>query len=244
MGSPLQHRPLPPRSLHISLQHQQLIHCHCNPFVILVLSFLGRPRAPSFAARIVLLRIPAQGRRKCHAWFEIDLKLIADLKKENARAQEVNKKLDTLVQVASANFKRDKSKEKKPTSDKPAYRSSSKDKYSGSTKDVVMTDLSQQPQVSYGDNKLRADQSDEERIRKAKQQLRDEYNKYRQNSSMKQNNNNNRGRAATPGPKPQSRSGSNSSQKSGNGYSRSNSANGEKEAGATRVSVEVNISIY
>ena len=52
--------------------------CHCNPFVILVLSFLGRPRAPSFAARIVLLRIPAQGRRKCHAWFEIDLKLIAD----------------------------------------------------------------------------------------------------------------------------------------------------------------------
>jgi hypothetical protein len=165
--------------------------------------------------------------------------LIADLKKENARAQEVNKKLDTLVQVASANFKRDKSKEKRPTSDKPAYRSSSKDKYSGSTKDVVMTDLSQQPQVSYGDNKLRADQSDEERIRKAKQQLRDEYNKYRQNSSMKQNNNNNRGRAATPGPKPPSRSGSNSSQKSGNGYSRSNSANGEKEAGATRVSVDI-----
>ncbi len=62
-----------------------------------------------------------------------------------------------------------------------------------------MTDLSQQPQKSYGDNKLRADQSDEERIRKAKQKLRDEYNKYKQNSSMKQNNNNNRGRAATPG---------------------------------------------
>ena len=52
--------------------------CHCNPFVILVLSFLRRPRAPSFAARIVLLRIPAQVRRKFDAWFEIDLKLIAD----------------------------------------------------------------------------------------------------------------------------------------------------------------------
>jgi hypothetical protein len=52
--------------------------CHCNPFVILVLSFLRRPRAPSFAARIVLLRIPAQVRRILDAWFEIDLKLIAD----------------------------------------------------------------------------------------------------------------------------------------------------------------------
>jgi hypothetical protein len=52
--------------------------CHCNPFVILVLSFLRRPRAPSFAARIVLLRIPAQVRQKFDAWFEIDLKLIAD----------------------------------------------------------------------------------------------------------------------------------------------------------------------
>ncbi len=52
--------------------------CHCNPFVILVLSFLRRPRAPSFAARIVLRRIPAQGRRKFDAWFEIDLKLITD----------------------------------------------------------------------------------------------------------------------------------------------------------------------
>jgi hypothetical protein len=52
--------------------------CHCNPFVILVHSFLRRPRAPSFAARIVLLRIPAQVRRKFDSWFEIDLKLIAD----------------------------------------------------------------------------------------------------------------------------------------------------------------------
>jgi len=52
--------------------------CHCNPFVILVLSFLQRPRAPSFAARIVLLRIPTQVRRKFDVWFEIDLKLIAD----------------------------------------------------------------------------------------------------------------------------------------------------------------------
>ncbi len=52
--------------------------CHFNPFVILVLSFLRRPRAPSFAARIVLLRIPAQVRQKFDAWFEIDLKLIAD----------------------------------------------------------------------------------------------------------------------------------------------------------------------
>ena len=51
---------------------------HCNPFVILVLSVLQRPRAPSFAARIVLHRIPAQVRRKFDAWFEIDLKLIAD----------------------------------------------------------------------------------------------------------------------------------------------------------------------
>jgi hypothetical protein len=52
--------------------------CHCNPFVILILSFLRHPRAPSFAARIVLLRIPAQVRQKFDAWFEIDLKLIAD----------------------------------------------------------------------------------------------------------------------------------------------------------------------
>jgi hypothetical protein len=130
--------------------------------------------------------------------------IIADWKKENAQAQEVNQKLDTLVQVAAANFKRDKSKEKRPTSDKPAYRSSSKDKYSGSTNDVF---ISQQPQTSYGDNKLCADQWDKEKIRKAKQKLRDEYNKYNQNLSMKQNNNN-RGRAATPGPRPQSRSSS------------------------------------
>jgi hypothetical protein len=52
--------------------------CHCNPFVILVLSFLRRPRAPSFAARIVLLCIPAQFCRKFDAWLEIDLELIAD----------------------------------------------------------------------------------------------------------------------------------------------------------------------
>jgi hypothetical protein len=41
------------------------VTCHCNPFVILVLSFLRRPRAPSFTARIVLLRIPAQLSWKC-----------------------------------------------------------------------------------------------------------------------------------------------------------------------------------
>jgi hypothetical protein len=51
---------------------------HRNPFVILGLSFCRRPRAPSFAARIVLLRIPAQVRQKFDAWFEINLKLIAD----------------------------------------------------------------------------------------------------------------------------------------------------------------------
>ncbi len=51
---------------------------HYDPFVILALSFLRLPRAPSFAARIVLLRISAQVCRKCDAWFEIDLKLIAD----------------------------------------------------------------------------------------------------------------------------------------------------------------------
>ena len=52
--------------------------CHRNPFVILVLSFLRRPRAPSFAAPIVLLRIPAQVRQKFDVWLEINLKLIAD----------------------------------------------------------------------------------------------------------------------------------------------------------------------
>jgi len=51
---------------------------HCDPFVILILSFLRHPRASSFAARIVLLRIPAQVRQKFDAWFEIDLMLIAD----------------------------------------------------------------------------------------------------------------------------------------------------------------------
>ncbi len=51
---------------------------HCDPSVILALSFLRLPRVPSFAAQIVLLRISAQVRRKCDAWFEIDLKLIAD----------------------------------------------------------------------------------------------------------------------------------------------------------------------
>ncbi len=54
------------------------VTCHCDPFVILMLSFLQRPRAPSFTARIVLLRIPAQVCQKFDAWFEIDLKLIAD----------------------------------------------------------------------------------------------------------------------------------------------------------------------
>ena len=52
--------------------------CHCNPFVIRVLSFLRRPHAASFTAQIVLLHIPAQVRRKFDAWFEINLKLIAD----------------------------------------------------------------------------------------------------------------------------------------------------------------------
>ena len=52
--------------------------CHCNPFVILVLSFLRRPRAPSFAARIVLLRIPAQFCQKFDAWLEINFELIID----------------------------------------------------------------------------------------------------------------------------------------------------------------------
>jgi hypothetical protein len=52
--------------------------CHRNPFVILVLSFLRHPRAPSFAARIVLLCIPAQVCQKFDAWLEIYLKLIAD----------------------------------------------------------------------------------------------------------------------------------------------------------------------
>ncbi len=40
--------------------------------------FFQRPRAPSFAARIVLLRILAQVCQKFDAWLEIYLKLIAD----------------------------------------------------------------------------------------------------------------------------------------------------------------------
>ena len=52
--------------------------CHRNPFVILVLSFLRCPRAPSFAVRIVLLCIPAQICLKFDAWLEFYLKLIAD----------------------------------------------------------------------------------------------------------------------------------------------------------------------
>jgi hypothetical protein len=52
--------------------------CHCNPFVILVLSFLQHPRALSFAPRIFLLPIPTQVRRKFDAWLELYFELIAD----------------------------------------------------------------------------------------------------------------------------------------------------------------------
>ena len=55
------------------------ITCHCNPFVILVLSFLLRPCTPSFASQIFLCRIPAQVRHKCDAWLESYFELIADL---------------------------------------------------------------------------------------------------------------------------------------------------------------------
>jgi hypothetical protein len=53
----------------------------CGWFVILVLSFLRCPRALSFAPRIVLLRIPAQVRRKFDAWLKSTLSsLQIDLK--------------------------------------------------------------------------------------------------------------------------------------------------------------------
>ena len=52
--------------------------CHCNPFVILILSFLRRPRAPSFASRIVLLRILTQVYHKLDAWLELYFELITD----------------------------------------------------------------------------------------------------------------------------------------------------------------------
>ncbi len=52
--------------------------CHRNSFVILVLSFLQCPRAPSFTVRIFLLCIPTQVCRKFDAWLEIYLELIAD----------------------------------------------------------------------------------------------------------------------------------------------------------------------
>ncbi len=46
--------------------------------VILILSFLRRPLASSFALQIFLLHIPTQVRRKFEVWLELYFKLIAD----------------------------------------------------------------------------------------------------------------------------------------------------------------------
>ena len=179
---------------------------------------------------------------------------IKKLETEQAQQIEANKKLDQLIQVASASFKRERSS-KSPTSSKPAYSRSGSKESKSRDPDVHMTDVSHAPKVTYSDKKNRADQPDyaaradnsEEKIRKLTQRLREEYEKKKKSGSnyipstgsRSNSGNRERGRSTTPGPGPsqQARSGSNSSQKSG--YSRSNSASSDKEAGVTRVSVDI-----
>ena len=173
---------------------------------------------------------------------------IKTLQSENAKSADVNKQLGELIQVASATF-RDKSADRKRSSSKPAYRSSSKDN-SKKDSDVVMTDMSQAPKVTYTDNTNRADQqgradNHDEKLQKLKQRLKEEYAKKNQtgnpsNGPKTASRSNSRGRSTTPRPGPnQARSDSASSQKSGGTYSRSASGNNDKEAGVTRVAVDI-----
>jgi hypothetical protein len=172
---------------------------------------------------------------------------LKSIEKANTQSAEVTKKLEELIQVAAASFKRDRSADKnkhKSTSSKPAYRSSSRDG-SSRNNDVIMTDVSQNPATTYPDNKSRADKTSAERFAHEKKKLYEEYLKKRNGQTTTQtgttsgSSNYNRGRSSTPGRSNQARSGSSSSQRSGGGQSRSHSASSDKEAGSTSVSVDI-----
>ena len=190
--------------------------------------------------------------------------LIKSLQKDNTQNVDVNKKLEDILQVASAAYKRERSADKRSsTSSKPAYeqRSKSRDRPLNNG-DVTMTDLSNATvapvttqATTYPNNQRRADKPEEDRIWKEKQRLKAEYEKKKlqnggqnpqaQPQAQKQqyprngSQDRSRGRSSTPGPSTFNRSGSNTSTRSGTGNSRSNSANGDREAGLTQVTVDV-----
>ena len=101
---------------------------------------------------------------------------IRTLQTENAKTTDVTKQLGDLIQVASAMFKRERSADRKSASSKPAYRGTSKDRPHKDS-DVIMTDVSQAPKVTYPDNTNRRDcpgraDNQDEKLQKLKQMLR------------------------------------------------------------------------
>jgi hypothetical protein len=153
------------------------------------------------------------------------------MKKSPAYNEDIVHKLDELLSVTSANYKREKLAERKTAASKPAYRSSSGSRPEKSSTDVEMTDVSANPS-QYLDKTNRADKKvlTDEKSKREKERLRKMYEEKKKAGLIpqKQNqsyNNDNRGRISTPGRSGEPRSSSNSSQKSGGSQTRSNSAN-------------------
>jgi hypothetical protein len=175
--------------------------------------------------------------------------LLKTLQKDSNKTLEVSKKLEDLLQVAAATYKRERSAERKSTSSKPAYQQRSKSsEKQHSDGDVLMQDVGQ-TQNLYPNKQFRADQSTEDKLKAEKQRLKEEYRQLKQSQQgqkqqqgfQQQRSNSgdrSRGRSSTPRPAYE-RSSSNSSHKSGQGNSRSNSADSSKEAGLTHVTVDV-----
>jgi len=167
------------------------------------------------------------------------------MKKNPAYNEDIVHKLDELLSVTSAHYKRKKSAECKTSASKPAYRSSSGSRPAKSSTDVEMTDVSASPS-QYLDKPNRADKKvlTDEKSKREKERLRKMYEEKKKAGLIpqKQNqgyNNNNRGRSSTPGKSGEPRSSSNSSQKSGGSHSRSNSANKDNSHAHTEVKVDI-----
>jgi hypothetical protein len=170
---------------------------------------------------------------------------IADLMKKNPNHNDdISYKLDEILSVTSAHFKRDKSAERKTAASKPAYRSSSGSRPAKSSTDVEMTDVSTNPS-QYLDKTNRADKKvlTDEKSKREKERLRKMYEEKKKAGLIPQKNqgynNDSRGRTSTPGRSGEPRSSSNSSQKSGGSQSRSNSANKDNSHAHTEVKVDI-----
>jgi hypothetical protein len=150
-----------------------------------------------------------------------------------------------FLSVASANYKREKSAERKTAASKPAYRSSSGSRPAKLSTDVEMTDVSATPST-YLDNQNRMDKKVQldDKSKREKERLRKMYEEKKKAGLIPQRqnqgyNNDNRGHTSTPGKSGEPRSSSNSSQKSRGSQSCSSSVDKDNKLARTEVKVDI-----